>query len=116
MILLEFIVGKTGVKNIKSAINALGNVQDMLDDIALEMEQSKDLFTLCELSEYVERFCSDNNTMKSDICLLANISSTTLTSALKNPEKASMNTIISIGRVVGFELFIGRKVIGRKDA
>jgi len=96
-------------KNIESAINALDTVKSMLKDISEDMDKSKELFTLSELSEYVDRFCIDNSIKKSDICLLANISSTTLTSALKKPEKASMTTIVSIGAVVGFELFIGRK-------
>lgn len=96
-------------QNIESAVNALSKVQKTLKEISKDMDKSKDLFKLSELSDYVDRFCLDNSTKKSDICLLANISSTTLTSALRNPEKASMTTIIAIGAVVGFELFIGRK-------
>ncbi|MEY8215978.1 MAG: hypothetical protein RPR97_16015 [Colwellia sp.] len=96
-------------KDIESVVDGLGNMQNVLKEIFQDMEKSKELFKLSELGYYVDRFCTDNSIKKSDVCQLANISSTTLTSTLKAPEKASMTTIISIGEVVGFEIFIGRK-------
>lgn len=94
--------------NIKKAISTLNNLQEIFKNIEQENERTKELFKLSELNLYVERFCTDNSVTKSEICTLADISSTTLTSTMKNPEKASMTTITSIGKVVGYDVFIGR--------
>lgn len=96
--------------NIDVAVEALSKVQNMLKNVSADMNQSKSLFKLAELGTYVDRFCTDNFLQKKDLCLLADVSSTTLTNTLKNPEKASMSTILSIGEIVGFELLIGRKI------
>ncbi len=95
--------------NIDAAVEALSTVQNMLRNVAVDMNKSKELFKLSELAIYVDRFCADNHLQKKDLCLLADISSTTLTNTLKNPDKASMSTVLSIGEIVGFELLIGRK-------
>ncbi len=95
--------------DIDVAVETLSKVQNMLKNVSTEMNKSKSLFKLAELGTYVERFCADNVLQKRDLCLLADISSTTLTNTLKNPEKASMSTVLSIGEIVGFELLIGRK-------
>jgi hypothetical protein len=95
--------------NIDAAVEMLKKAQNMLKDASADMNKSKSLFKLAELGPYVERFCIDNFLQKRDLCLLAGISSTTLTNTLKNPEKASMSTVLSIGEIVGFELLIGRK-------
>lgn len=95
-------------KNIKNTISKLNDLHEMLKDMERESEQTKELFELSELSKYVERFCTDNSVTKSEVCMLAGISTTTLTSTLKNPDKASMTTITSIGKVVGYDVFIGR--------
>ncbi|MBB6542535.1 hypothetical protein [Thalassotalea piscium] len=64
--------------------------------------------SLNELYETVDLYCKTNGLNMKDIALLAGISSTTLTKALRTPENTTMNTILAIGEVVGFRVLLGR--------
>lgn len=88
--------------------NALNQAQHAISNLERSVESSKEIFQLDELSDCVNAFCKKNNSTKADICLFAGIGKSTLTSALKNPEKATMTTILAIGTVIGLNVFLGR--------
>lgn len=91
------------------AMELLNKAQSSIMNVANEVDASKEVFKLSELNDYINRYCAKTNTTKADIALLADIGKSTLTAALKNPEKATMTTINAIGSVVGFEVLIGRQ-------
>ena len=94
---------------LNQAIALLNEAQNTLMNVANEVDASKEVFKLSELNDYVIRYCGNTKTTKADIALLADIGKSTLTAALKAPEKATMTTINAIGSVVGFEVLIGRQ-------
>lgn len=93
---------------LNQAIHALNQAQDVISSVMKDAELSKEVFKLAELSDFVDVFCKKTNLSKADICLLADIGKSTLTAALKTPEKATMTTILAIGGVVGFDVLLGR--------
>jgi len=93
---------------LNQAIHALNQAQDAISNVVKDVESSKEVFKLAELSNCVDAFCKKTNSSKADICLLADIGKSTLTAALKNPEKATMTTILAIGAVIGLDILLGR--------
>jgi hypothetical protein len=95
-------------RELNEALKAVKEAELALMKASKEAAASKDLFKLTELNDCVDDFCKKTPSTKGEICLLADISSSTLTAALKNPEKATMTTISSIASVIGLEILIGR--------
>ena len=93
---------------LNQAILALNQAQDAILNVEKCVESSKEVFKLAELSDCVDVFCKNTNSSTADICIFADIGKSTLTAALKKPEKATMTTILAIGAVIGFDVLLGR--------
>lgn len=99
---------KSSKSDMNAAIDNLNAAKELIKKFISESQFNKELYDLNELKGFVEKFSKDTGITKQEICTLSGVSSTTLTSALKNPEKASMTTITSIGSVVGYTVYFGR--------
>ena len=91
------------------ALQLIKEAQVTIIKASEDAEASKEVFKLSELSDCVDAFCKRSQSSKGDICLIADISHSTLTAALRNPEKATMTTILAITSVVGIEVLLGRR-------
>ena len=92
-------------KTIIETLNVLASNIKELEDQEFE---SKDFISINDFPNLIESYCKDAGIKKADICILAGISTTTLTNTLKNPLKASMSTINALSAVIGYQVLIGR--------
>jgi hypothetical protein len=92
----------------KQVIDIIDNLKEKVKALEAQNNSSREFVTLKDFPNLIESYCTDNSIRKADICVLAGISTTTLTQTLKNPLKASMSTINALASVIGYQILIGR--------
>lgn len=92
----------------KKVIETLDFLKEQVKALETQSNTSRKFVVLKDFPDLIEDYCTKNGIKKSDICELAGISSTTLTQALKNPQKSTMTTITALSNVIGYQVLIGR--------
>tara|TARA_R110002167_G_scaffold287859_6_gene492755 strand:+ start:9260 stop:9556 length:297 start_codon:yes stop_codon:yes gene_type:complete len=92
----------------KQVIEDIDNLKRKIKALEAQNNASREFVILKDFPNLIESYCIDNSIRKADICVLAGISTTTLTQTLKNPLKASMSTINALTSVIGYQILIGR--------
>ena len=92
----------------KQVIDIIDSLKEKVKALEAQSNASRELVVLKDFPNLIESYCTDNSIRKADICVLAGISTTTLTQTLKNPLKASMSTINALTSVIGYQILIGR--------
>lgn len=92
----------------KQVIDTIDNLKEKVKALEEQNNSSREFVILKDFPNLIESYCIDNSIRKADICILAGISTTTLTQTLKNPLKASMSTINALASVIGYQILIGR--------
>jgi hypothetical protein len=95
-------------EHFKQVIETINNLKAQVEYLEAKNNEVREFILLKDFPRLIESYCTDNNIRKSDICVLAGISTTTLTQTLKNPLKASMSTINALSSVIGYQILIGR--------
>ena len=97
-------------------IQLIDNLEAQLHNLRKNLLTSKidkDLFIqLNDIGELVTLYCKEHNCQLGDFSLLASISANTLTRVLRSPETSNIETIISVLKVIGKQLYIGDKLVG----
>lgn len=89
-------------------IDTIDSLKDKVKALEVQNSASREFIMLKDFPALIESYCVNNGIRKADICIMAGISTTTLTQTLKNPLKASMSTINALSSVIGYQLFFGR--------
>jgi len=92
----------------KHVIDTIDNLKEQVKALETQNNASTESVILKDFPKLIESYCTNNGIRKADICVLAGISTTTLTQTLKNPLKASMSTINALSSVIGYQILIGR--------
>ncbi|TWX63732.1 hypothetical protein [Colwellia sp. C1TZA3] len=92
----------------KQVVDTIDNLKEQVKALEAQNNAALAFIMLKDFPELIESYCTDNSIRKADICVLAGISTTTLTQTLKNPLKASMSTINALSSVIGYQILIGR--------
>lgn len=92
----------------KQVIDTIDYLKEQVESLDTQNNAAREFVLLKDFPSLIESYCADNSIRKADICVLAGISTTTLTQTLKNPLKASMSTINALSSVIGYQIFIGR--------
>ena len=95
-------------KKYTEIIETLDTLKEEIQVLEAQNYESKNFVTIDEFPNLIESYCTDTGIKKADICILAGISTTTLTNTLKSPLTASMSTINALAAVVGYQILIGR--------
>ncbi|NQY34345.1 MAG: hypothetical protein HRT37_05115 [Alteromonadaceae bacterium] len=102
--------------NNNETIQLIDNLEAQLHKLrknVLTSKIDKDLFIqLNDIGELVTLYCKEHNCQLGDFSLLASISANTLTRVLRSPETSNIETIISVLKVIGKQLYIGDKLVG----
>ena len=89
-------------------IDTIDNLKEQVNKLATENAEPTEYVKLSDFHKIIENYCTNSGIKKADICVLAGISTTTLTQTLKNPLKASISTINALSSVIGYQIYIGR--------
>ncbi|NQY65242.1 MAG: hypothetical protein HRT38_16280 [Alteromonadaceae bacterium] len=99
--------------NSNETIQLIDNLEAQLDQLRKNVLTSKvdknSFIQLNDIGKLVTRYCKEHNNQLGDFSLLANISANTLTRALRAPETSKIETINSVLKVIGKQLYIGDK-------
>lgn len=95
-------------KKYTTVIETLEKLKEEIKALEDQDHEFKDFISINNFPSLIESYCKNAGIKKADICLLADISTTTLTNTLKNPLTASMSTINALAAVVGYQILIGR--------
>jgi hypothetical protein len=82
-------------------------LSQLRQNLSTDMPGDDAFIQLHEINRLVAQYCKEHDNRLGDFSLLANISANTLTRVLRAPQTSKVETINSVLKVIGKQLYIG---------